>query len=300
MANDANIFKRGSGSDAYVVPEIWQNQIEALARENNILLGLTGSILVEDRSGAGAGDKVNFPIQGALLSAAAVTDGNSIGISAVSFTEVEVTATIKGVAVQMTLKQLRDQLSAAEPFVVSDLGKALGDKEESDIFTELYTTTSTEVYPGAKTDADIASTDTLAVAEINKAMVSMRTANRKPMYLVIHPKQEGDLRVLQQFTDASYYGSSDVVANGEIGRFYGLKVFSSTKVGTSAEGVGDLVTVYKALMLGPRAAVFYIRNKPVFEMNRNLIQDLSVTMQAWEDYGVQILNQESIRIVKSA
>lgn len=297
MANDANIFKRGSASDAYVVPEIWMSQIEALARENNIMLGLSGSILVEDRSGAGAGDKINMPKQGAILSAAAVTDGNSIGISAVSFSEVEVTATIKGAAVQMTLKQLRDQLSAVEPFVVSDLGKALGDKEESDIFTELYTTSQTVVYPGTKTNLTITSTDVLDVATINKAMVAMRTGNRKPMYLVIHPKQEGDLRVLQQFTDASYYGSNDVVANGEIGRFYGLRVFSSTKVGTATE---NSTTVYKSLLLGPRAAVFYIRNKPVFEMNRNLIQDLSVVMQVWEDYGVKILNDESIRIVKSA
>ncbi len=297
MANDANIFKRGSASDAYVVPEIWMSQIEALARENNIMLGLSGSILVENRAGSGAGDKINMPKQGAILSAAAVTDGNSIAISAVSFSEVEVVATIKGAAVQMTLKQLRDQLSSVEPFVVADLGKALGDKEESDIFTELYTTGSTGIYPGVKTSANIASTDILDVATINKAMVAMRSANRKPMYLVIHPKQEGDLRVLQQFTDASYYGSNSVVANGEIGSFYGLKVFSTTKVSTATE---NTITVYKSLLLGPRAAVFYIRNRPVFEMNRNLIQDLSVIMQVWEDYGVQNLNEESIRTVTSA
>lgn len=299
MANDANIFKRGSGSDAYVVPEMWRDQIEQVARENNVMLGLEGSIIIEDRSGSGAGDKLNIP-KNSALSAAAVTDGNSIGISAISFTEVEVTATIKGVAVQLTLKQLRDQLSSAEPDIVRNLGLALAEKEEADIFTELYTTGQTDVYPDGVTSADIDTGDTMTVALINKAMVSMRGANRKPMYLVVHPKQEGDLRVLQQFTDASYYGSNEVVATGEVGRFYGLRVFTSTNVGTAAEGVSNDYTVYKALLLGPRAAVFYIRARPTFEMNRNLIQDLSVVMQAWEDYGVQILNDESIRVVKSA
>lgn len=299
MANDSNIFKRGSGSDAFVVPEIWREQIEQVARENNRMRSLTGSIVIEDRSGAGAGDKLNIP-KNSALSAAAVTDGDSIGISTISFTEVEVTSTIKGVAVQMTLKQLRDQLQSVEPDVINNLGVALAEREEVDIFTELYTTGQDAVYPGAKDDTDIAATDTLDVETINKAMVSMRTANRPPMYLVVHPKQEGDLRLLQQFTDASYYGSNEVVANGEIGRFYGLRVFASTNVTTSDEGAGDAITAYNALLLGPRAAVFYIRQGPTFEMNRNLIQDLSVVMQAWEDYGVQILNDESIRVVKSA
>lgn len=299
MANDANVFKRGSASDAFVVPEIWRDMIEQVAREQNVMLGLSGSIIVEDRSGAGAGDKLNIP-KNSALSAANVTDGDSIGISTVSFTEVEVTATIKGVAVQLTLKQLRDQLSSAEPDIVQNLGTALAEKEEADIFTELYTTTSADIYPGTTTSVDIASTDTMDVDLINKAMVAMRSDKRKPSYLVIHPKQEGDLRVLQQFTDASYYGSNEVVANGEIGRFYGLRVFASTNVSTAAEGAASGVTVYKALLLGPRAAVFYIRERPTFEMNRNLIQDLSVVMQAWEDYGVQNLNEESIRVVTSA
>lgn len=297
MANDANIFKRGSASDAYVVPELWRDQIEQVARENNIMLGLSGSIIMEDRSGAGAGDKLNIP-KNTALSAADVTDGNSIGISSISFNEVEVTATIKGVAVQLTLKQLRDQLASAEPDIVNNLGLALAEKEEADIFTELYTTGQSDIYANGVTSATVASTDTMDVALVNEGIVSMKGSKRKPMYLVVHPKQEGDLRVLQQFTDAGYYGSNDVVRNGEIGRFYGLRVFSSTNVTTVTENTD--VTVYQALLLGPRAAVFYIRARPTFEMNRNNIQDLSVVMQAWEDYGVQILNDESIRVLKSA
>lgn len=299
MANDANIFKRGSASDAYVVPEIWRDSIEQVARENNIMLGMSGSIIVDNRSGMGAGDKINIP-KNTALSAADVTDGNSIGISAVSFTEVEVTATIKGVAIQLTLKQLRDQLGSVEPDLVRNLGLALAEKEESDIFTELYTTTSTDIYPGAVGDADITTSDILDYATLIKARTAMRSDKRKPMYLVVHPEQYADLLAITTFIDASQYGNADPIQNGEIGKILGIRVFESTNVQTTAEGVGDAVTVYNGLLLGERAAVFYIRNAPTFEMNRNLIQDLSVVMQAWEDYGVQILNDESIRTVKSA
>jgi N4-gp56 family major capsid protein len=299
MANDANIFKRGSGSDAYVVPEIWRDSIEKVARESNMMLGLKDSIIVEDRSGSGAGDKLNIP-KNSALSAAVVTDGNSIGISAVSFTEVEVTSTIKGVAVQLTLKQLRDQLGSAEPSIIENLGLALAEKEEDDIFTELYTTGSTDIYVDDKTEANITTSETLDYATIVKARTAMRSDNRKPLYLIVHPEQMADLLNITQFTYASYYGSSDPIMKGEIGRILGMRVIESTNVQTTGEGVSDDVTVYNALVLGDRALVFYLRQRPTFEMNRNLIQDLSVVMQAWEDYGVQNLNDASIRVVKSA
>jgi len=296
MANDANIFKRGSGSDAYVVPEIWRDTIEQVARESNIMLGMTGSIVTEDRVGSGAGDKLNIP-KNSALTAAAVTDGNSIGISAVAFTEVEVVATIRGVAVQLTLKQLRDQLSAVEPDVVNNLGIALGEKKEADMFTELYTTGTAAIYPNTKATGTITTSDTIDVEVFSKTLVAMRTAKRKGLNMVIHPKQEGDLRQIAQFTDASNYGDNSVVKSGEIGTFYGVRVFSSTNVATATE---NSITTYLAILLGERAAVYYNRAAPTFEMNRNLIQDLSVVMQAWEDYGVQILNDESIRIMHTA
>jgi len=51
----------------------------------------------------------------------------------------------------------------------------------------------------------------------------------KPFVLFIAPEQEGDLEKDSQFTNASEYGSNDIVLNGEIGKYHGVKILSTTQ-----------------------------------------------------------------------
>ena len=296
MANDTNIFKNSLTSAGYVTPKEWSNAIEQVAREKNIMRSLTGSIIIKDRIGT-SGNNL-FIQKNVALSASDVTDGDSVPISALSFTQVEVVASQIGVATQITLKQLRDQLSTVREDVINNLGLAIAEKEENRIFTELYNTSSSVIYANGKDDTNIAVDDTFNVALLNEGIVAMRTDKRKAMYLVVHPKQEGDLRNLQQFTDASYLGSDRVNREGYIGRFFGVDVFSSTNVASEVATSGT--TVYKALLLGERAAVVLDKLGATIDIDRNLIQDLSVTFVAYRDMGVKLLNDESVRVLISA
>lgn len=298
MSNDANVFKNGLTAAGYVTPKEWSTEIEQVARQRNIMRQLTGSILVVDRIGAPGN---TFYIQkNVALSAAAVTDGNSVSISSLDFSQVTVTASIIGVATQITLKQLRDQLSTVRDDVIMNLGTALGEKEEADIISELYTTTSTTIYAGSKTASTITVTDTFSVTVLINGRKSMRVSKRTPRYLVIHPAQESALINDQKFLDASYLGSTSVNREGFIGRYLGIDVFVSTNIGSFTGGSNSDLTVYKALLLGERAAVLLDKAPATVDIDRNLIQDLSVTMVAYKDYGVEILNNESIRILASA
>lgn len=296
MANDTNIFKNSLASAGYVTPKEWSNAIEQVAREKNIMRGLTGSILIKNRIGTPGN---NLYIQkNVALSATDVTDGDSVPISPISFNQVEVVASQIGVATQITLKQLRDQLSTVREDVINNLGLAIAEREEKRIFTELYNTTSAVIYANGKDDSNISSSDTFNVKLLNEGLVAMRIDKRKAMYLVVHPKQEGDLRDLQQFTDASYLGSDRVNREGYIGRFFGVDVFSSTNVVSETATSGT--TVYKALLLGDRAAVILDKLSATIDIDRNLIQDLSVTFVAYRDMGVKLLNDESVRVLISA
>lgn len=298
MANDANIFKNSLAAAQYVTPKEWSNAIEQVAREKNIMRGLDGSILVLNRIGT-PGNSVYIQ-KNVALTAADVVDGNSVAISPLSFTQVEVTASQIGVATQVTLKQLRDQLSTVRDDIINNLGLAIAEAEEKRIFNELYITSSPAIYANNTDSATITSSDTFNVSLLNEGIVAMRTDKRKAMYLVVHPKQEGDLRNLQQFTDASYLGSDRVNREGYIGRFFGVDVFSSTNVATASEGSTNTVTVYKALLLGDRAAVILDKLGATIDIDRNLIQDLSVTFVAYRDMGVKLLNNESVRVLVSA
>jgi HK97 family phage major capsid protein len=298
MANDANVFKVSSASAGYVTPEEWAREIEQVAREANIFRGLTGSIIVKD--GVGVEGNTLHIQKNTALSAAAVTDGDSVPVSALSFSQIDVTAGIIGVSTQITWKQLRDQLASVKEDVIMNMGLAIAEKEENDIITELMTTSSAAIYANGTDSTTITSGDTFNVALFNEGIVAMRSDKRKAMNLVIHPVQEGALRNLSQFTDASQLGDDRVNREGFIGRFFGVDVYVSTNTNTALEGSASDVTVYKALMLGPRAAVLFDKKRPTLKIDDGIVNDLSTTFLVYQDFGVQVLNDESIRILVSA
>lgn len=49
-------------------------------------------------------------------------------------------------------------------------------------------------------------------------------------FLLINPQEERDMLDIADFIDASKYGSSDPIQNGEIGRVYGLRVLKSNLI----------------------------------------------------------------------
>jgi N4-gp56 family major capsid protein len=298
MANDANVFKNSLTAAGYVTPEEWSREIEQVAREKSIFRQLSGSIIVMDRVGV-PGNTEHIQ-KNVALSAADITDGNSVAIEAVSFTQIDVTAAQFGKGVQITLKQLRDQLPTVRADVILNLGTALNEAEETKIITELLTTSSAAVYPNGKVTGDIAATDVFEKDLVIDGKTAMRVDKRKGMFLVVHPNQYGDLSKESTFIDASQLGGDRVTKEGLIGRFYGLDVYESTNITTTSEGVGSAVTVYNALLLGERAMVIMDKKNPTLEFNRNLIQDLSVTFIAYQDAGYQLLNDESVRVLKSA
>lgn len=296
MANDANIFKTSLTAAGYVIPKEWSRRIEQVAREASIMRQLQGSIVVYDRVGT-EGNTIYIQ-KNVALTAADVTDGDSIGISALDFNQVAVTADIVGVATQYTLKQGVEQLTTVSADVINNMGLALAEKEESKIFTELYTSTSADVYADGVTSGTITSTNTFDKELILDAITAMRIDKRRGMYLIVHPNQMGDLLAGDvQLFYATNYGDNSVIRGARSFNAFGVTVIESTTVGSVTE---NSTTVYRGLILGERALAILDKKRPTFEMSRNLIQDLSVTMAAHQMSGYQIINDESIREVKSA
>ena len=98
------------------------------------------------------------------------------------------------------------------------------------MFTELYTTSQTDIYADGVTNLTITSSNTFNVQLLIDGMVSMRGDKRKAMNLVVHPEQYGALLALDQFTDASKLGDTRVNINGFIGLFLGVDVYETTNV----------------------------------------------------------------------
>lgn len=295
MANDANVFKNATALSQNVIEENWAQEIEQVARQKNYFRNFAGSIVVMDRVGT-RGQK-EYITKNTALAASDVTDGDSVAISALSFNQIEVTSSIKAVATQITLKNLREELVNIRSDVVQNMGIAIAEKEEGDIITELYTTTQADIYADGVTSGTIAASNTFNLELINAGRTALEVSNRSPMYLVVHPVQAQALRDLQQFTDASQLGSDRVISKAQIGEVYGIMVFVSNNIESVTENTVD---VYQSILLGDRALVLMDKLRPTVEFDRVDITRLSMTMQVYSDYGVQLLNDESVRILKSA
>ncbi len=104
------------------------------------------------------------------------------------------------------------------------------DIEES-IVTETETATANAVYGGDATSAaTLATGDVITPDVIADARTKLREDNFVPACMYIAPTQEGSLSKDSQFVNASEYGGREVILNGEIGKFIGVKIIVTTNV----------------------------------------------------------------------
>lgn len=79
----------------------------------------------------------------------------------------------------------------------------------------------------------------LTPTSVSSAMQKIEEDDYEPEFLVISPAHKHDLRTDSQFTNAAEYGNRDVVANGEIGTYLGVRVVVSSNISNKAVMVGQ-------------------------------------------------------------
>ena len=101
------------------------------------------------------------------------------------------------------------------------------------------------IYPGSVSDVSgLSATDTFNTDMIVKAIRGLRSNNYyntkdEPYVLFIAPEQEEALMKDSQFVNAAEYGSNEVVLNGEIGKYLGVKVISTSQCKGYTSGTTD-------------------------------------------------------------
>lgn len=108
---------------------------------------------------------------------------------------------------------------------------------EANIVTTIEGATTNAVFGGdATTAATLETGDTITPELVINSKGQIRSQNGKPKFLCINTDQETDLTKYSQFTNADEYGGREVVLNGEIGKFVGLKVIVTTNVNAKTVG----------------------------------------------------------------
>jgi len=291
-ALDAAVFDSAETAAGYLNPTIWNKKIEEYATANLVLapLGVQNDELL---NAPGKDLKV---ATGVALTAAALTETDSITLSSLSFGQVSVTPTEYGGAFSITRKEMDRAFTNLVEEKAADAGYALAKVKDETIAADLVTNAGNSVYVNTTNSTSISSTDVFETDAIADGVTEIRKDDFNPLYLIIHPVQEGPLMKSTQFVDASQYGGREVVLNGEIGKYLGLRVFSSSIVPTDTE---NSVTVYKALMLGPRAFIVASKRKPTIDSKYEPL-DRAFSVAYVEDWGMATLNTNQVCTITSA
>ena len=122
-----------------------------------------------------------------------------------------------------------------------------------------------------------------------------------PFVLFIAPEQENVFLKDSQFISAAEYGNNEVVMEGEIGKYLGIKIVVTDNVqkltvsGTALDGGGAIgATGHRCIMCKPKAAYAYAEaiapNIKVEDFPRQLSKDIILEMA----YGVSVIHDDAI------
>jgi len=146
---------------------------------------------------------------------------------------------------------------------------------------------------------DVMTTDMIAQANRVLKAQGWYSEPDRPFVLFIAAQQEEALLKDSQFINAAEYGSNDVVMNGEIGRYLGIRVISTQNITSfSNGGGGGNLAGHKAFMLKARVSyglVYGERPKLDFEYKKN-----EATYNVYLDmcYQAKVLQGNAIQVME--
>jgi len=151
--------------------------------------------------------------------------------------------------------------------------------------------------------ASLAAGDTLTPELIADAITELKkqgwsNEKDKPFVLFISPAQENALLKSPQFTNASEYGSNEVVLNGEIGKYLGAKVISTTRVPAKTTGDGWGADGHQCLLVKAKVCAGLVWfEKPTLdgeykkdEAMTNIYLDTSYDVKALNEKAIVVIN----------
>lgn len=170
-------------------------------------------------------------------SAQALTEGVTPNAQNLSMTAI--TATVAQYGAYVEVSDLLDMTAIDN--VISDsselLGEQMGNVLDMIVRDVMHTTTNIQYANGKVGDANIAATDVLTVAEIRKAVRTLKKNKArkftrkggKPHFVCIcDPSATYDLQSDSLWQDVSKYSSAEQIYDGELGKLFGVVFVEST------------------------------------------------------------------------
>jgi N4-gp56 family major capsid protein len=244
--------KTDTAGIASITPEVWSADIEQQVQA----LRVARNFCKIDRSLVGVPGDVAHIMKGALLTTTSDVETSRTEAADVTFYALDDFATLdltpaplnSGVRISYeTIEEVNvDVVIEANRL----LAEVLQQYEDKLILSTVADTASiNEVWGGdATAEASLNTGDIMTTDLFADAITEGRKDNFFYDVCFIHPSQENVFLKDSQFVNAAEYGGNEVVQNGEIGKYLGIKIISTTNVPANAPntGTGHTCLMWKA------------------------------------------------------
>lgn len=211
------------------------------------------------------GTSVTFTIFNDLAEATStLTETSDVTAVAMSDSQVSVTLAEYGNAVSTTAKLRGTSFLDVDTVAANVIGYNAGSSIDSVVKAVLEAGTNVNYATGGATDptsrATIAAEDVIAADDLRKVTAELRGANVPTfngMYMgYIHPDVSYDLRSetgAAAWRDPHVYVDTDMIYNGEIGAFEGIRFVETPRAPLFEDGGASNVDAYGTLVMGRQA-----------------------------------------------
>jgi N4-gp56 family major capsid protein len=180
-------------------------------------------------------------------------DGQDLSVS-------KITATIAQYGGYVEGSDLLD-LTAIDPILTETaqlLGEQAGLSMDRIVRDVLAAGTNVQYAAGRASRVTVAAGDNLTVAEIRKAVRTMKRNKVRPLadgsyVAIVEPGTTYDLQSDSAWKSASEYAGSTQIFSGEIGRLYGVRFVETTEAASFADAGAAGIDVFATLVIGADA-----------------------------------------------
>ena len=279
-----------------VTPEVWGTKVEMAAQA----LRVARQFCMVNQDLLQGGDIVHLPRDSMFTVASDIQSGLTEGAVITptaydSYDTLDLTPLVYYAATRIAEDVVEELKIDILKNVNISMAEVLAQKEDQDILTAAVAGAGNTVWGGdANSVASLADGDTLTVDLIADCVTELRVDNYKPNVLFVHPTQEGILIKDSQFVHAAEYGGNEVVRNGEIGKYLGLKIISTTNVPSQTGGSNG----HDCIMLDSKHALALavgakVRVRSEFELERN-----AYFIQGRMKYAAGVLQANAVGLIR--
>jgi len=290
-AVDANAFVSSDTYATVVNPKIWDTKLRAY-EEKNIIFANHAEI-IDFRT---PGRDYTVTVDAAPTAAAAVAETDAVTIQPITNRQVVFTPTEYGTAMQTTRKELARAFFSVMDNMTKKLGYSLALQKDTLGVTAASEGATTNYVVNDVTSSDIASTDTLELADFTRSVRAIKNLYYEPVKAMICPSQEEQILNISQVQKVNEFGTRDAIDKGLVGQLFGLKIYVTHSIPVSSNQAKMLVMGQS--QTGEQAMGLAIKRDPMIERDYDPFFRKE-SLIAHEEYNWQVLHPGAIVTVES-